>query len=338
MTDGIGLGAMALSCFGALAHCGGGSGGASPPGDADGGTGGNVPHVATSVREGGPDPTPEASVPGRDESAPASDGSDSTADVAPPPPRQACQSAASCSGPSTEACCGGYCVDTAKDPANCGGCGVACTAKEFCTGNACDSAIIANLCDNAMGTVATDAYQGDTQAAAAMGAALAADCVPPTMLLQTSQYAEGVLAPGSGRPITGPGNTFITGGGGYGQSGVAYMETSITPLYLWGDGTTGQIRTRAGDAVVSTAATGLTAHHDFFYVQVSVEPQSGTLCFSGVGMLSPGTTAAGYYAGAELIPNRAKYTSNWYVYEWLDTNGDSIANVGDTFTQVMAGP
>ena len=81
---------------------------------------------------------------------------------------------------------------------------------------------------------------------AAIGAALTADCVPPTMILQTSQSAQGVLNPGSDRPITGPGNTFITGGGGYGQSGVAYMETSITPIYLWSDGTTAQIRTREG--------------------------------------------------------------------------------------------
>ena len=59
--------------------------------------------------------------------------------------------------------------------------------------------------------------------------------------------------------------------------------------------------------MVTTAVTALTAHHDFFYVQLSVEPKSGTLCFSAVGMLSPGTAAAGYYAGVELIPNRAKY-------------------------------
>ncbi len=240
--------------------------------------------------------------------------------------------------PVHKACCGGYCVDTAKDPANCGQCGVACMANEFCTGTTCDTAILANVCDNAMATVATDAYQVDNHAGAAMGAALTADCVPPTMVLQTSQNAQGVLDPASGRPITGAGDTFIAGGGGYGQSGAAYLEKSITPLYFWGDGTTAQIRTRDGKAVVTTADTGLTAQHDFFYVQLSVEPQSGTLCLSGVGMQSPGTAAAGYYTGAELIPNRAKYTSNWYVFEWLDTNGDSIANAGDTFTQLMAGP
>jgi hypothetical protein len=334
-SDATRFGAMVLSCLGALAHCGGGGSGASPPSEVGGDSG---PHVTTSVREGGRDLTPDGPPPASDGSTPASDGDDSTADVRAPRPRQTCQSAASCNGPSTMGCCGGYCVDTAKDPVNCGQCGVACTANQFCTGTACDSAIIANVCDNAMGTVAADPYQEDNRAGAAIGAALTADCLPPTMILQTSQSAQGVLDPGSDRPITGPGNTFITGGGGYGQSGVAYMETSITPLYLWSDGTTAQIRTRDGKAVVTTADTALTAHHDFFYVQLSVEPKSGTLCFSGVGMLSPGTEAAGYYAGTELIPNRAKYTANWYVYEWFDTNGDSIANAGDAFTQVMAGP
>jgi hypothetical protein len=194
------------------------------------------------------------------------------------------------------------------------------------------------VCSNATGTVAYDAYEEDNQAGSAIGAALSADCTPAVSVLETSQHAEGVLDPGSGRPITGAGNTFITGGGGFGQNGVAYMETAITPLYLWGDGTTGEIRTRAGKALVTTPVSALTAHHDFFYVQVSVEPRSSTLCFSAVGMLSPGTVAAGYYAGAELIPNRSKYTGSWYVYEWSDANGDSTANAGDTFTQVMAGP
>jgi Stigma-specific protein, Stig1 len=311
-----GFGMLVLGCLGALAHCGGGSSGDSPdPGD--GGHGGtDGPTVSR---------------------APADDGA-TPEDGDSPPQRAACHSATTCSGGSTKACCGGFCTDTSKDPQNCGKCGTACTMSQFCTGTACDSVTIANVCQNAAGTVATDSYQEDNQAGAAMGAALKANCSPPTMILQTAQDAEGVLEPGSGRPITGPGNTLITGGGGFGQNGVAYMEAAITPLYLWGDGTTGQIRTRAGKALVTSAVSALTEHHDFFYVQVSVEPQSGTLCFSAVGMLSPGTLAAGFYTASELIPNRAKYKSSWYVYEWQDTNNDSIANMGDTFTQVMAGP
>jgi hypothetical protein len=112
------------------------------------------------------------------------------------------------------------------------------------------------------------------------------------------------------------------------------MEASVAPIYLWSDGTTAQIRTRDGGVVVSTPNSALTAHHDFFYVQLSVEPVSGTLCLSAAGMYAPGTVAAGYYTGTEIIPNRAKYKANWYAYEWSDANGDSSPNAGDTFTLV----
>jgi hypothetical protein len=313
MGETAGFGILVMACFGALAHCGGGGG--------SGGSGNDPPS-----EDGGRGSSDGTAVKG-DDSSPGETGMQ----------RQACHSASTCSGSSTEACCGGFCVDTAKDPNNCGKCGNACSAKQFCSGAECGEVSIANVCQNPMGTVAADAYDGDNQAGAAIGAALMANCDPPTMILQTSQDTPGILDPASGRPIIGPGNTFITGGGGFGQKGVGYMEMSITPLYLWGDGMTGQIRMRSGQPVVTTAVSALTAHHDFFYVQLSVEPQSGTLCFSAVGMLSPGTAAAGFFTSTELIPNRSKYTSTWVVYEWTDTNNDSLPNQGDTFTQVMAG-
>ncbi len=332
-----GLRVMVLGCFGALTNCSSASGGASPP---DGVAGSGDPHATASVRDGGPDPARDGAVSPGDGANVADAGAEaqSAADVTPPPPRQTCVSATSCAGTPTEACCGGYCTDTAKDPANCGQCGTACTASQFCTGAACDEAIIANVCENARATVAFDPSQEDNGTGSAIGGALSADCTPAVSLVQTSQDSEGILDPGSGRPITGVGDTFVTGGGSYGQNGVDYMESALTPVYLRTDGTTAQIKTRAGNAIVNTAVSALTAHHDFFYVQVSVEPQSGTLCFDGAGILAPGTVAAGYYAQSELIPNRAKYTSSSYVYEWVDTNNDSTPNAGDTFTQIIAGP
>ncbi len=104
------------------------------------------------------------------------------------------------------------------------------------------------------------------------------------------------------------------------------------------DGVTEQIVDRnTGTNLVNAVDTNLTVHHDYFYVQLTVEPASGTLCFMGVGMLEYGTGAAGYFVPSVMIPGRAGYTDSWYVYEWTDTNGDAIANSGDTFTLVKSG-
>jgi hypothetical protein len=269
------------------------------------------------------------------------DGGDASSPDAGPGPIPCDASAACNTDASTVMCCSGYCVDTAKDPANCGQCGTACTASQFCTGTACDDAVIANVCANPRGTVAFDPYDMDNEAGAAMGTALATYCVPATSVVQVPQTTAGVLDPnGSGRPITGVGNTFITGGGAFGQKGVDYIElqANLSPLYLQNNGTNSRILTRAGAELLNVLDTSLTAHHDYFYVQLTVEPQSGTLCLSAVGILGPGSQAAGYYAATELIPNHTSYPASWYVYEWMDTNGDSIANSGDAFTRLHSGP
>lgn len=265
-------------------------------------------------------------------------GPDAIADAA-PAPGPPCDAQAACNtDASTVMCCSGYCIDTARDPANCGHCGNACSTSQFCTSTACDDAVLANVCANAKGTVALDPYSVDNEAGVAVGAALVANCVPAPTIVQASQFASGVTdLSGNGRPVTGPGNTFITGGGYYGQAGVAYMEKSITPLYLTTDGTTAQIKTRSGTAIVDVAVSSLTSQHDYFYVQLSVEPKSGTLCFSSVGMGGPGTVAAGYYVSQVMIPSLSSYTSSWYVYVWTDKNNDFLPTVNE-ITPVMAGP
>jgi Stigma-specific protein, Stig1 len=265
-------------------------------------------------------------------------GSDAGSGPPPPPP---CNPA--CTAPLS--CCNGHCVNTAKDLANCGACGLTCTASQFCTGLGCDETIISNVCANPTSTVVFGSYDGDDEAGAVMGAALTALCVPSIHVVSVSQDAPGILEAGSGRPITGPGDTFVTAGDGYlqngvkhGEDGVIYMEQSTTPLYVWGDGTNGEIRNRAGNPLVTTPVKNLTAHHDYFYLQVTVEPQSGTLCFSGVGMAQYGTNAMGYFVANQLLPNLSSFTKTWYVYAWDDTNNDSTPNGGDTYSLLQSGP
>jgi hypothetical protein len=245
---------------------------------------------------------------------------------------------AQCPGPSPVACCSGFCANLALDPRNCGQCGVACTAQQFCTGVQCDNAVLSNVCGNPSGTVIFDPYAADNEAGSQIGAALAADCVPPTVITQV--YPDGGAVNSTGLPSTGVGNTSITGGGGYGQPGIEGLDTkSLSPVYLYTpDGMEYEIVQRSnGTKIVDTTFAALTPQHDYFFVEMVVEPVSGTLSLAGIGMLAPGTLAAGYYMSNIIIPSPATYTNAWYVYQWDDTNGDLVADVGDTFTQLATG-
>jgi hypothetical protein len=146
-------------------------------------------------------------------------------------------------------------------------------------------------------------------------------------------------SPSTGRPLTGPGDTLVAGGGYFGQQAVAYMETNkIAPLSLGTDGTNAWIRnTKTGTNVVLVPNAMLTSQHDYFALEVTVEPKSGTLCFFGYGMLVPGTLAAGYYFQNDVVANRAMFPNVWYVYEWTDTDNSGAPSAGDTFTPVANG-
>ncbi len=275
----------------------------------------------------------DAAVPG-DDAAGTMDGGQMPPVIEAGPP---CSSTMPCQGGAT--CCNGTCTNPAHDPANCGKCGNACTAAQFCTGQACMTTGFANLCANPSATVALDPYTPDNTAGAAIGAALTASCSPPTKVSQSEQDGLDVTDPASGRPMTGPGDTFIAGGGSYGQKGVAYMQSAgLTTLSLDGDGTNLWFSNRTTSAkLAQTALTDLTAHHDFFSVEVAVEPTSGTLFLAAIGMMAPGTAAAAYWSSTTLVPKRATFTDAWYIYEWLDSNNDSMPDAADAFTLVAEG-
>jgi len=57
--------------------------------------------------------------------------------------------------PSGQSFCGGACIPTASDPANCGGCGIACSDTQLCSGSACVAAP-ASCVDVASSGTATD--------------------------------------------------------------------------------------------------------------------------------------------------------------------------------------
>lgn len=249
-----------------------------------------------------------------------------------------CDAADACSG--SLACCSGFCTSLRHDPRNCGSCGNACTATQFCTGTHCDDVAFSNVTANTSITVVEDPYAVDIEAGVAIGSALAT--ASDGGLAVVPQTKSGVLIPegdAGWRPNTGGSTTLVAGGSWWGQLSVAYMDnTGLTPVYLTNDGTTSRIYQRAtGLALVTVADSMLTSSHDYFILELAVEPRSGTLCLFGEGILGAGTVAAGYWGSHVVVPNHASYTAPWYVYEWTDTNGDTTPDQGDTFSLVAQG-
>jgi hypothetical protein len=309
-----GFRAAAVAAVALVVACGGGSA-AGPHADAgrlDSSTDGQLSIDAPVGDAPGPDLTP---VP---------------RDTAPP-----CSEGGTCGAGLT--CCGGLCVDTKRDPLNCGMCGQACASGQFCTGTACHEAVFANVCDNPSATVVKDPFDIDNTAALAIGGALAGSCVPPTSVSPRDQNDGDVLDP-AGRPLGGGSISYLTGGGAFGQHLVAYLEkAALSAIYFTGDGMTAQFHNRrTGEIVVTTPYSALGESHDYFFVQMTVEPMSGTLCVSAAGMFAPGTVAAGFWVPTEMVPKRATYSDSWYVYEWTDS-GDKIPNAADTFRLVAHG-
>jgi hypothetical protein len=216
----------------------------------------------------------------------------------------------------------------------------ASTPEQFCNGTACNDAVLKNLCSNPRATVVRDEYSGDNDAGVRLAAAIAMGCSPTTSVRVVDQGGGVAEDPATGRPLTGPGDTLVAGGGLFGQKGVAYMEAQgLTPLAVGSSGLNNiQIRnTRTNAILVSVSNTVLTAHHDYAVLEVSVEPTSGSLCFFGYGLGLPGTAAAAFYYQNNVVPNRAMYPDAWYLYEWTDTDNNSTASAADSFSLLGSG-
>jgi hypothetical protein len=240
--------------------------------------------------------------------------------------------------PGTMTCCGGWCTDLGKDPRNCGACGNACTGSQFCTGTACDNAILSNVCANSKATVALDRFPTDNEAGVSMGAALMMGCMPAVSVTSAAIDSGVAQNPVTGQPLTGPGDTLIAGGGYFGQTGVSYMENhglSLVGGTLNGNSYLKDPKTNT--TIFNVPSASLTASHDYVVIDLAVEPASGSLCLFGYGFTGQGTEAAAYYFQTNIIGNRAMFPDAWYVYEWTDTDHSGGPSPGDTFTQTAHG-
>jgi hypothetical protein len=241
---------------------------------------------------------------------------------------QTCSGSSGCAA--GETCCNGsFCTNVAKDPQNCGACGTACGMSQFCSGASCNDALVKNLCQNASGTVVLDNIAIDEDAGSVLSAALTNDC-SSLKLVSVSQGQGGSMDPGSGRPMLGPGDTYIAAGGGFGQKAVAYMNSARNaPVYTVDDGqNVSFLRTADNSTIIKAPATTLTAHHDYFLVYAAAEPVSGTLVFAVYGLYGAGTAAGVYWFKTQ---SPSSLTKQYYVLEWNDTNNNGVPDSGDAF-------
>lgn len=241
-----------------------------------------------------------------------------------------CKSDSDCA--TGETCCNGaYCSDLHKDPKNCGACGTVCGAQEFCSGTACVQALVKNVCSNSQATVVQDALDVDDNGGAAVASALTGAC-GSVQATTVSQGAPGTMD-STGRPTTGPGNTYVAAGGGFGQKAIAYMnDARNAPVVTIDDSqNVSFVRTSDGTTIVKAPIATLTATHDFFLIYAAAEPVSGTLVFASYGLYPAGTTAGAFWL-KNMSGGVGAMDKQYYVYEW--TGKTSTPATTDTWKLV----
>ncbi len=304
--------------------------------------------ATSAVRDGGHEAGGEVDARGHDaraegatvdakRSADASAGHDAGGNADTSAPLQCGDPTPTCPGGLT--CCAHSCVDIHLDPDDCGACGVACSATEYCTGTACAPLVLASVCQNPSATVSLDAYPVDVAAGSALGESLATACAPGIVASEVNETSPTLLDQATGEPIGGPGHTLIAGGGAFGQSAIAYLDQAgDSPVFVVAGATDALfVRRLGGFTLLDAPLTSLGPTHDYFTLYVAIDPKSGTLTLAAFGMLGPGTTAAAWYWQNVIAPNLATQTKAWYVVEWTGADAGQ-PGAGDSWTTVATGP
>jgi hypothetical protein len=219
----------------------------------------------------------------------------------------------------------------------------------------CESATFAHLCHNPSATVFFDQYEADNQAALMMANALQDACqvtiVSPTRNDAGAVADPNVLDPVSGQAKTGIGNLCLIGGGSFGQRAVAYIDNNSLSDVVVGSGVTdaGVFAVYFTDRTVPSAPKNIgveapysatNSTHDFFLLELTIDPGNGSMCLGAIGLTAQGTLAAGYYAAKHLIENGAYATTSksWLLYEWTDEDDGGTPDDNDTYTLIASGP
>jgi hypothetical protein len=254
-------------------------------------------------------------------------------------------------------CCSLHCTLVEIDSSHCGVCGATCGENQFCglasggggggeggaggagpsTDVSCHDTTLANLCAIGKVVVILDSTknpsEGNRIPGRAIGDALEAKCVPSPIVTEAEQDSVDALNFTTGRPVSGGGELLVVAGGPFFQNLEDYVESKgISPLYLFVDAGNDlqQFKSRAdGSVIAERTISGDNESHDYFAIQFMRDPQSGSLVLNAQGFWLSGTNAASYLMLNGILPDIASYDKAWYVYEWIDENGDKLPDLNE---------
>jgi hypothetical protein len=249
-------------------------------------------------------------------------------------------------------CCSTHCTDVLTDSQNCGACGTACGAGQFCGleacsggGTQCASCVdtaLAGVCRIGKVIVILDTdkneSEGNRAPGRAIGAALNAQCGVAPVVTEAEQASVEALNLTTGQPVSGGGELLVVAGGPFFQNLEGYLEEKrIAPLYWFHDDEKSEYRRSANDEpVVSLPLASDHDSHDYFIIQFMHDAKSGSLALNAQGLWLSGTTASAFQLEHGILPNLADMTKAWYAYEWTDADGDKAPDL-DEIVEVASG-
>jgi hypothetical protein len=193
-----------------------------------------------------------------------------------------------------------------------------------------------NLCAEGSAVVLLDGRQPDDDAGLKLGLALETGC-PGMLWTAVDAGVDAGIDPASGKPVTSAGTVLVAAGGPFVQELVAYLEVNASPVYFASDSNYDYFNRRDAGNIVTALTTAITSAHDYFVVELVMDPSTGTLSLVSYGFNYPGTAASEWYFANRVLPGSGTSTAGWYVVEWTDTDGNGVPDSADTFTVIAFG-
>jgi Tol biopolymer transport system component len=153
---------------------------------------------------------------------------------------------------------------------------------------------------------------------------------------ETTDTNPNIIDTGSGA-ITIQDGSFVLFGGPLVNAPVHYYEANrIAPLYYQNDDGTLYWYRADGTRIDATALQGpQKSSHDMFVVESFID-SNGNHIFIVYGYGWKGTFGAGKFLKFVMYPNIASYTSSYYVFQWIDGNGDGFVDLNEISTTPVA--